>query len=87
MWMAPAVAAMRLPEGTVLDGEAVIWHDGAMDFSAAQARAASTLERSRALAAQLPATYAVLDLPSASGHPRTSPTPPCWRLLPATPPG
>ncbi|MFF8659282.1 ATP-dependent DNA ligase [Streptomyces huasconensis] len=62
VWMDLAVAAMRLPPGTVLDGEAVIWNDGRLDFSAVQARAASTRERADTLAAHVPATYAVWDL-------------------------
>ncbi|MFB7983823.1 hypothetical protein [Streptomyces vinaceus] len=40
----------------------VIWRDGALDFSAVEARAASTPARARELAAALPATYAVFDL-------------------------
>ncbi|MFE2244257.1 hypothetical protein ACFXCU_32685, partial [Streptomyces virginiae] len=43
--------AMALPPGTVLDGEAVIWNGGTVDFGAVQARAASTLDRARALLA------------------------------------
>ncbi|MEU0002176.1 hypothetical protein ABZ069_35250 [Streptomyces microflavus] len=31
-WMDLAVPAMALPAGTTLDGEAVIWHDGRIDF-------------------------------------------------------
>lgn len=45
-----------------INGEAVIWNDGAVDFSAAQARAASSVTRARALAGRLPATYVVWDL-------------------------
>ncbi|MFD4291548.1 hypothetical protein ACFWRD_33745 [Streptomyces sindenensis] len=44
---------MALPPGTVLDGEAVIWNGGTVDFGAVQARA---------LAARLPATYAAFDV-------------------------
>lgn len=62
-WMDLAVAAQHaLRPGTVLDGEVVIWRDGAIDFSAVQARAASSLARSRELAASLPASYAAFDL-------------------------
>ncbi|MFD8469060.1 hypothetical protein ACFV10_28630 [Streptomyces cyaneofuscatus] len=61
-WMDLAVAGLQLPAGTVLDGEAVIWRDGRLDFGAAQSRAASSLARARKLAAEYPASYAVWDL-------------------------
>ncbi|GGU44492.1 ATP-dependent DNA ligase [Streptomyces violascens] len=61
-WFDIALAGMSLPAGTVLDGEAVIWNEGRLDFSAVQARAASTVTRARVLGAQLPASYAVWDL-------------------------
>lgn len=62
LWMDLAVAGLRLPEGAILDGEAVIWRDGRLDFGAAQSRAASGLTRARQLAAQFPASYAVWDV-------------------------
>lgn len=52
----------------VAAGEAVIWHDGRMDFGAVQARAASSLDRARALAARLPATYAAFDVLAHPDH-------------------
>ncbi|MFI2081397.1 DNA ligase [Streptomyces rubiginosohelvolus] len=61
-WMDLAVAGMGLPPGTTLDGEAVIWKNGRIDFAAAQSRAASSTTRARALAAQHPASYAVWDV-------------------------
>ncbi|WP_228994364.1 DNA ligase [Streptomyces sp. DH8] len=61
-WMDLAVAGLRLPEGAILDGEAVIWRDGRLDFGAAQSRAASGLTRARQLAARFPASYAVWDV-------------------------
>ncbi|MCX4971286.1 hypothetical protein OHA98_42590, partial [Streptomyces sp. NBC_00654] len=62
-WMDLATAGMDfLPPGTVLDGEAVIWKDGKLDFSAVQSRAASTLPRARTLAARNPASYMVWDV-------------------------
>lgn len=61
-WMDLAVAAMRLRPGTVVDGEAVVYIDGRVDFSAAQSRGASGLARARALAAQHPASYAAFDV-------------------------
>ncbi|TXS35244.1 DNA ligase [Streptomyces sp. t39] len=62
VWMDLAIAGMRLPAGTVLDGEAVIWRDGRLDFAAVQARANSSMPRARALAEHLPASYPVWDL-------------------------
>ncbi len=62
VWMDLAVAGMNLPPGTVIDGEAVIWVDGRVEFSAAQSRGASTAARARALAAVHPATLAAFDI-------------------------
>ncbi|MGY4920750.1 ATP-dependent DNA ligase [Streptomyces sp. 900116325] len=61
-WMDLALAGMALRPGTVLDGEAVIWREGRLDFGAAQSRAASSVTRARALAARQPASYACWDL-------------------------
>ncbi|MFB6990959.1 hypothetical protein [Streptomyces sp. NPDC056304] len=61
-WMDLAVAGMALRPGTVLDGEAVIWRDGRLDFAAAQSRAASSVTRARALAARHPASYVCWDV-------------------------
>ncbi|MFI6688371.1 hypothetical protein [Streptomyces sp. NPDC050485] len=62
VWMDVAVAGMQLLPGTVIDGEAVVWVDGRVSFSAAQSRGASTTARARALAAEYPATLAAFDL-------------------------
>lgn len=67
-WMDLAVPAMQLPEGTTLDGEAVIWNSGRLDFGAVQARAASSVERARALAARLPASYVAFDVLAHPDH-------------------
>ncbi|MFJ3914386.1 ATP-dependent DNA ligase [Streptomyces vinaceus] len=67
-WMDLAVAGMQLEPGTVLDGEAVIWSGGRLDFAAVQARAASGTDRSRTLAGRLPASYAVWDILSHPVH-------------------
>ncbi|MFD9453486.1 hypothetical protein ACFWBC_10395 [Streptomyces sp. NPDC059985] len=68
VWMDLAVAGLQLRPGTVLDGEAVIWRNGRIDFGAAQARASSSLTRARALARELPATYAIFDLLAHPDH-------------------
>ncbi|MET8747068.1 hypothetical protein [Streptomyces sp. NPDC004728] len=57
-----AVAGMTLRPGTVLDGEAVIWRDGRLDFAAAQSRAASSVTRARAGATRHPASYICWDV-------------------------
>ncbi|MFZ3562869.1 RNA ligase family protein [Streptomyces sp. BH097] len=62
VWMDIALAGMDLPASTVLDGEICIYLDGRLDFSAVQARAASTPARARLLEEQHPASYAVFDL-------------------------
>ncbi|MFD4320469.1 DNA ligase [Streptomyces sp. NPDC058548] len=67
-WMDLALAGMVLRPGTVLDGEIVVWRDGRIDFAAVQARAASGIDRSRVLAARLPASYAVWDVLAHPDH-------------------
>ncbi|AKN68712.1 hypothetical protein QR97_01840 [Streptomyces sp. PBH53] len=61
-WTDLALAGMQLPAGVVLDGEAVIYINGKIDFGAAQSRAKSTPARARLLAEEHPATYAVFDV-------------------------
>jgi hypothetical protein len=60
-WMDLALAGMALRPGTALDGEAVIWRGGRLDFGAAQSRAASSVTRARSPAARHPASYACWD--------------------------
>ncbi|MEU8567522.1 ATP-dependent DNA ligase [Streptomyces pathocidini] len=57
-----ARAARALPEGTVLDGEVVVWTGGRTDFAAVQKRAMAGRARAAALARELPASYAAFDL-------------------------
>ncbi|WP_373564076.1 ATP-dependent DNA ligase, partial [Streptomyces sp. SID8380] len=61
-------AAERLPEGTVLDGEVVVWTAGRTDFAAVQRRAAATAARAPLLARALPASYAAFDLLALDGE-------------------
>ncbi|MEW1754115.1 ATP-dependent DNA ligase [Streptomyces angustmyceticus] len=63
-----AQAAERLPPGTVLDGEAVIYQEGHVDFTAVQQRALSSPIRARLLASQLPASYAAFDALAVEGE-------------------
>lgn len=62
-----AEAARALPDGTVLDGEVVVWSGGRIDFAAVQGRAAATPGRAPALARRLPASYAAFDVLAADG--------------------
>ncbi|MET8822632.1 ATP-dependent DNA ligase [Streptomyces rochei] len=62
VWMDLAVAGMALPAGVVLDGEAVIYAQGKIDFGAVQSRANSSPARARELAAERPGHYAVFDI-------------------------
>ena len=57
-----AEAARALPDGTVLDGEVVVWSEGRTDFAAVQKRAMATASRAALLARRLPASYAAFDL-------------------------
>jgi ATP-dependent DNA ligase len=63
-----ATAAERLPEGTVLDGEAIVYRAGSIDFTAIQQRTLTTPSRARRLAAELPATFAAFDALEARGQ-------------------
>ncbi|MFG3494854.1 ATP-dependent DNA ligase [Streptomyces sp. NPDC047928] len=63
-----AEAALTLPDGTVLDGEVVVWSGGRVDFAAVQGRAAATPGRAPALARRLPASYAAFDVLAADGR-------------------
>lgn len=64
----PTVAGMQLPAGVVLDGEAVVYVGGRIDFGAAQSRANSTPTRARLLAERHPAHYAVFDVLADAEH-------------------
>lgn len=62
-----ADAALRLPPGTVLDGEIVVWHGGRADFAAVQRRALTSEQHAPRLAAEHPAGYAAFDVLEAEG--------------------
>ncbi|MEU2395161.1 ATP-dependent DNA ligase [Streptomyces sp. NPDC007369] len=61
-------AARRLPSGTVLDGEVVVWHEGRTDFALVQRRAAATAAKAAVLAQSLPASYAAFDVLELAGQ-------------------
>ncbi|MGR4882120.1 ATP-dependent DNA ligase [Streptomyces sp. LARHCF249] len=60
-------AARKLPAGTVLDGEVVVWHKGRTEFALVQRRAAATAARAAVLAQTLPASYAAFDVLELAG--------------------
>src|SRR3954470_11820605 len=62
-----AAAVATLPD-VVVDGELVIWNDGALDFPALLQRMASPGARARQLAAARPANYVVFDLLALDGR-------------------
>ncbi|MFD3516255.1 hypothetical protein [Streptomyces sp. NPDC058657] len=61
-WMDLAVAAMDLPPGVLLDGEAVIYREGRLDFGAVRSRASAGATRTAALIQKLPASFAAFDI-------------------------
>ncbi|MEU8893928.1 ATP-dependent DNA ligase [Streptomyces sp. NPDC048442] len=61
-WMDLAVAGMDLEPGVLLDGEAVIYREGRLDFGAVRSRASAGAARASALIRQLPASYAAFDI-------------------------
>ncbi|MGW1975771.1 ATP-dependent DNA ligase [Streptomyces sp. NPDC001889] len=63
-----AEAARLLPDGSVLDGEVVVWVGGRTDFAAVQRRATATPGRAPELARRLPASYAAFDLLAEGGE-------------------
>ncbi|MFH8993122.1 ATP-dependent DNA ligase [Streptomyces sp. NPDC017940] len=67
-WMDLAGAGMHLAPGVTLDGEAVIWRNGKLDFGAVQSRAAAGIARARELAHILPASYAAFDILTHPAH-------------------
>ncbi|MFF8024772.1 hypothetical protein ACFZDJ_27455 [Streptomyces sp. NPDC007896] len=82
LWMDLALAAMSLPPGVILDGEAVVYvadDDGTarISFGAAQSRALSSPRRARELADRHPATYVAFDVLAhpAAGNPDLRPRP------------
>lgn len=63
-----AAAHAALPAGTVVDGELVVWSDGALDFSALQTRMARSQGRRRTLPLGPPANYMIFDVLAFAGR-------------------
>lgn len=62
-----ASAAQQIPAGTVVDGEAVVWHDDRLDFDMLQARMVNAPRKVLTLAARHPATLMAFDLLALDG--------------------
>lgn len=63
-----AAAAGQIPPGCVVDGEAVIWSGGRLDFDALQRRLVMSRAALPALVRELPASFAAFDVLAVAGH-------------------
>ncbi|WP_299169740.1 ATP-dependent DNA ligase [uncultured Arthrobacter sp.] len=62
-----AAAEDQIPPGFIVDGEAVIWTDGRLDFEALQKRLTTSKKNLAALVSERPATFVAFDLLQAAG--------------------
>lgn len=63
-----AAAAAEVPDGCVLDGEAVIWGGDRLDFDALQRRMGAGAATARRLAAEQPASFVAFDVLAVLGR-------------------
>ncbi|QDG87056.1 ATP-dependent DNA ligase [Pseudarthrobacter sp. NIBRBAC000502770] len=63
-----AAFASEVPPGCVVDGEAVIWAGGRLDFSALQQRLGAGAKTLSGLVRQTPASYVAFDVLAVAGH-------------------
>lgn len=63
-----AAAAEMVPAGCILDGEAVVWSGGRLNFEALQQRLSAGKSQLPALARELPASFAAFDVLCVAGH-------------------
>jgi ATP-dependent DNA ligase len=63
-----AAIASAVPPGCVIDGEAVIWTQGRLDFSALQQRLSAGPKTLPGLVRETPANYTAFDLLAVAGH-------------------
>lgn len=63
-----AAAAEQVPDGCVLDGEAVIWGSDRLDFDALQRRMGAGPATARRLAAEQPASFVAFDVLAVLGR-------------------
>lgn len=62
-----AAAGDHIPPGFIVDGEAVIWTDGRLDFESLQRRLTSSKRNLLALVSERPASFVAFDLLQAAG--------------------
>lgn len=60
-------AAAQIPDGCVVDGEAVAWVDGRLSFDTLQQRLGTTAARAARLAAEQPASFVAFDVLAVAG--------------------
>ncbi|MHC6223151.1 ATP-dependent DNA ligase [Arthrobacter sp. MMS24-S77] len=63
-----AAAAEQIPPGCVVDGEAVIWSGGRLDFDALQRRLVTSRAALPGLVRELPASFVAFDVLAVAGH-------------------
>lgn len=63
-----AAAAEMVPGGCILDGEAVVWSGGRLNFEALQQRLSAGKTQLAALVRELPANFAAFDVLCVAGH-------------------
>lgn len=63
-----AAAAIEIPEGCVVDGEAVIWKAGRLDFDAMQQRLSGGVGKAARAAHALPDSFAAFDVLAVAGR-------------------
>lgn len=63
-----AAIASAVPPGCVIDGEAVIWTEGRLDFSALQQRFGAGPKTLPGLVRETPASYAAFDVLAVAGY-------------------
>lgn len=63
-----AAATMQLPPGCLIDGEAVIWSNDRLDFSALQQRLTTSTKSLAKLVREKPAHFVAFDLLAVAGH-------------------
>ncbi|WP_268815652.1 ATP-dependent DNA ligase [Arthrobacter sp. SLBN-100] len=57
-----------MPSGCVIDGEAVIWTEGPLNFSALQQRLSAGRKTLPGLISEAPANYVAFDVLAVAGH-------------------
>lgn len=63
-----AAAMEMIPAGCVVDGEAVVWSDGRLNFEALQRRLSAGRERLLSIVRELPASFIGFDVLGVAGH-------------------